>query len=79
MDNIFIDVENQLREFTEIIYIDYERETIMLDVPKNYLDEIIKITKNSYLDLEVVFQKEIYEGIYTIVACVPQIIDVIDE
>jgi hypothetical protein len=79
MEDLYIDVENKLKEFTDIVLIDYERESILLEVHKNYLDEILKITKNSLLGLEVVFLKEIKKDIYTIVVCVPQIIDVYDE
>ena len=79
MEDLYIDVENKLKEFTDIVLIDYERESILLEVRKNYLDEILKISKNSLLGLEVVFLKEIKNDIYTIVVCVPQIIDVYDE
>jgi hypothetical protein len=43
------------------------------------LDEIFKTIKSSYLDLEVVFLKEIKKDVLTLVICVPQIIDVFDE
>ena len=79
MEDLYIDVENKLKEFTDIVLIDYERESILLEVRKNYLDEILKISKNSLLGLEVVFLKEIKNDIYTIVVCVAQIIDVYDE
>ena len=57
MEDLYIDVENKLKEFTDIVLIDYERESILLEVRKNYLDEILKISKNSLLGLEVVFLK----------------------
>ena len=64
MEDLYIDVENKLKEFTDIVLIDYERESILLEVRKNYLDEILKISKNSLLGLEVVFLKEIKNDIY---------------
>ena len=79
MEDIFDDVTSRVKEFTEKIYIDYERESILLEVHKDYLDETIKIIKNNFLCLEIVFQKEIVNNISTIIACIPQIIDVIDE
>lgn len=79
MDDIFIDVKSRLQEFIEIIHIDYERETIFLEVHKDYLDEVIKILKNNWLDLDIVFQKELKKDYLTIVACLPQFIDAIDE
>ncbi len=78
--DLFVDLKDRLKEFTDIVYIDYERETILLEVHKNYLDEIIRLIKiNPYVDFDVVFQKEIKKNIYTIAVCVPQIIDVFEE
>ena len=78
-DEMFSDIELRLIEFSDKIFIDYERESILLEVHKDYLDEVIKIIKNNFLSLEIIFQKEINIDILTIVACVPQIIDVYDE
>lgn len=78
-DDIFIDIKSRLVEFVDILYIDYERESILLEVHKDYLDEIVKIVRNNFMALEIIFQKEIKENILTILACVPQIIDVYDE
>ena len=78
-EDIFIDVKSRLDEFTDILYIDYERESILLEVRKDYLDEVIKILKNSWLAMDIIFQKEIQSDILTILACIPQIIDVYDE
>jgi len=79
MDDIFNDVKCRLQEFLEDIHIDYERESILLEVNKNYLDEVIKILKNNWLDLDIVFQKELKNDNLTIIACVPQIIDVYND
>ena len=78
-DDIFLDIKSRLDEFASILYIDYERESILLEVHKDYLDEVVKIIKNNYLMMEVIFQKEIELDILTILACVPQIIDVYNE
>ena len=78
-DEMFSDIKSRLDEFTDILYIDYERESILLEVRKDYLDEIIKLIKNNFLLMEIVFQKEIQPDILTILACVPQIIDVYNE
>ncbi len=45
MDDLFSDVKSRLEEFAEKIYIDYERETLLLEIHKNYLDECIIILK----------------------------------
>jgi hypothetical protein len=78
-DEMFNDVNLRLTEFSDKIYIDYERESILLEVHKDYLDEVIKIIKNNFLCLEIIFQKELNIDILTILACVPQIIDVYNE
>ena len=76
---MFSDIESRLIEFSDKIYIDYERESILLEVRKDYLDEVVKIIRNNFLDLEIIFLKEIDIDILTILACVPQIIDVYNE
>ena len=78
-DDMFIDVKSRLDEFADVLYIDYERESVLLEVRKDYLDEIIKILKNNWLAMDIIFQKEIQSDVLTILACVPQIIDVYDE
>jgi hypothetical protein len=79
MEDIFDDILSRLTEFTTVVYVDYERESILLEVHKDYLDEIIKILKNNFFGFEIVFQKEIVNDMSTIIACIPQIIDVLDE
>lgn len=79
MEDIFIDIKSRLDEFTDILYIDYERETLLLEVRKDYLDEIIKLLRNNWLEFDIVFQKELKPNLLTIVACVPQIIDMYNE
>lgn len=78
MEDIFDDVLSRLTEFTPVVYIDYERESVLLEVHKDYLDEIIKILKTNFLGLEIIFQKEIENDTTTILACIPQFIDVIE-
>ncbi len=78
-EDMFFDIKSRLDEFTDILYIDYERESILLEVRKDYLDEIVKILKNNWLAMDIIFQKEIQSDLLTILACVPQIIDVYDE
>tara|TARA_A100000171_G_scaffold10521_1_gene8339 strand:+ start:775 stop:1011 length:237 start_codon:yes stop_codon:yes gene_type:complete len=78
MEDMFNDITSRLNEYTDILFIDYERESILLETRKDYLDEIIKLIKNNFLDLEIVFQKEITSNIITILVCVPQIIDIIE-
>jgi len=78
MEDIFIDIKSKLEEFIEKIYIDYERESIFLEVHKDYLDEVIKILKNNWLEFDIVFQKEIKNDYLTIISCTPKIIDIID-
>jgi len=78
MEDVFDDVISRLNEFTQTIYIDYERESILLEVHKDYLDEIVKILKNNVIGLEIIFQKEIKNDISTIIACISLIIDVFE-
>lgn len=79
MQDVFISVKDRLKEFTNLIYIDYERESILLEVQKDYLDEIMRIIRTDpYIDFDVVFQKELKENKLTIAISVPQIIDIYD-
>ena len=79
MQDVFISVKDRLKEFTDLIYIDYERESILLEVQKDYLDEIMRIIRTDpYVDFDVVFQKELKENKLTIAISVPQIIDIYD-
>ena len=78
-EDIFFELKDKLSEFTDKIYLDYERESVLLEARKDYLDEIVKILKNNWLSLEIIFQKEIEKNILTVLACVPHIIDVYDE
>ena len=78
MEDIFIDIKSKLEEFIEYIHIDYERESIFLEVHKDYLDEVIKILKNNWLELDIVFQKEIKNNFLTIISCTSQIIDILE-
>ena len=72
-------MKDRLKEFTNLIYIDYERESILLEVQKDYLDEIMRIIRTDpYIDFDVVFQKELKENKLTIAISVPQIIDIYD-
>jgi|TARA_E500000318_G_C3392408_1_gene146489 hypothetical protein len=76
MQDLFISVKDRLKEYTNIIHIDYERESILLEVQKDYLDEIMRIIRTDpYIDFDVVFQKELKENKLTIAICLPQIID----
>jgi len=78
-EGIFIDIKSRLDEFTDIIYIDYERESVLLEVHKDYLDEIVKIIKNNWLNLEIIFQKELKSNILTMVIAMQVFIDEIIE
>jgi hypothetical protein len=78
-EGIFIDIKSRLDEFTDIIYIDYERESVLLEVHKDYLDEIVKIVKNNWLNLEIIFQKELKSDILTMVIAMQVFIDEIIE
>ena len=78
-EDIFFDVKSRLDEFTNDIYIDYERESLLLEVHKDYLDEIVKIIKTNWLNLEIVFQKELKSNILTIAIAMQVFIDEIIE
>lgn len=75
VEDIFFDVKGNISEFTDNYFVDYERDTILLEVHKDYLDEIFKILKSDYLLLDIVFVKELDPGIITVVACIPQFIE----
>ena len=79
MEDIYGDIKSRLHEFANIIYIDYERESFLLEVHKDYLDEVIKILKNNLLSLEIIFQKELKTNILTLLAAPQVFIDEIIE
>tara|TARA_R100000278_G_C5455634_1_gene159022 strand:+ start:594 stop:833 length:240 start_codon:yes stop_codon:yes gene_type:complete len=76
--DILINLKNRLEEYTNVLYIDYERESILLEVRKNYFDEVIKEVKRS-LEYEIVFVKEINKGTITVLISSLVIIDVYDD
>ena len=78
-EDIFYELKSNLLEFTSKIYLDYERESVLLEARKDYLDELMRILRGSFLELEIVFVKEITPEICTIIACVPQIIDIYND
>jgi hypothetical protein len=78
-EDIFFELKSNLQEFTDRIYLDYERESVLLEARKDYLDELMKILRGSYLELDIVFVKELVPEICTIIACVPQIIDIYND
>jgi len=76
--DILINLKNRLEEYTNVLYIDYERESILLEVRKNYFDEVIKEVKRS-IEYEIVFVKEINKGTITVLISSLVIIDVYDD
>ncbi len=75
VEDIFFDVKGNISEFTDDYFVDYERDTILLEVQVDYLDEIFKILKSDFLLLDIVFVKELTPDIITVVACIPQFVD----
>ena len=75
VEDIFFDVKGNISEFTDDYFIDYERDTLLLEVQVDYLDEIFKILKSDFLLLDITFVKELKPGIMTVVASIPQFID----
>ena len=75
VDDIFFYLRGNISEFTDKYFFDYERETVLLEVHVDYLDEIFKILKSDVLMLDITFVKELKSGTITVVACVPQFID----
>ena len=43
VEDIFFDVKGNISEFTDDYFVDYERDTLLLEVRVDYLDEIFKI------------------------------------
>jgi hypothetical protein len=75
VEDIFFDVKGNISEFTDDYFVDYERDTLLLEVQVDYLDEIFKILKSDFLLLDITFVKELKPGIMTVVASIPQFID----
>ena len=61
--------------FTDDYFVDCERDTLLLEVRVDYLDEIFKILKSDFLLLDITFVKELKPGIMTVVASIPQFVD----
>ena len=75
VDDIFFYLRGNISEFTDKHFFDYERETVLLEVHVDYLDEIFKILKSDVLMLDITFVKELKPGMTTVVASIPQFID----
>ena len=75
VEDIFFDVKGNISEFTDDYFVDYERDTLLLEVRVDYLDEIFKILKSDLLLLDITFVKELKPGIMTVVASIPQFVD----
>lgn len=75
VDDIFFYLRGNISEFTDKYFFDYERETVLLEVHADYLDEIFKILKSDLLLLDITFVKELAPDIITVVASIPQFID----
>jgi hypothetical protein len=75
VEDIFFDVKGNISEFTDDYFVDYERDTLLLEVRVDYLDEIFKIFKSDLLLLDITFVKELNPGIMTVVASIPQFVD----
>ena len=75
VEDIFFDVKGNISEFTDDYFVDYERDTLLLEVHVDYLDEIFKILKSDFLLLDITFVKELKPGIMTVAASIPQFID----
>ena len=75
VDDIFFYLRGNISEFTDKYFFDYERETVLLEVHVDYLDEIFKILKSDLLLLDITFVKELDPDIITVVASIPQFID----
>lgn len=75
VDDIFFYLRGNISEFTDKYFFDYERETVLLEVHVDYLDEIFKILKSDLLLLDITFVKELAPDIITVVASIPQFID----
>tara|TARA_R110002153_G_scaffold53177_2_gene148472 strand:+ start:4807 stop:5082 length:276 start_codon:yes stop_codon:yes gene_type:complete len=75
VDDIFFYLRGNISEFTDKYFFDYERETVLLEVHVDYLDEIFKILKSDLLLLDITFVKELAPDVITVVASIPQFID----
>lgn len=75
VEDIFFDVKGNISEFNGNYFVDYERDTLLLESRVDYLDEIFKILKSDFLLLDITFVKELKPGIMTVVASIPQFVD----
>ena len=79
VEDIFFNLWGNISEFTGKYFFDYERETVLLEVHPDYLDEIFKIINADLIGLDIVFVKAIEHDNVTVVACIPQIVDILHE
>ena len=79
VEDIFSEVKANVSEFTDVYYVDYERESLLLSVHADYLDEIFKIIRQDFLCMEIVFVKELDGGIFTIIAQIPPLTGIFNE
>ena len=77
MNDLLTSIKCRLEEFTNTIYVDYERESILLEVHEDYFDEVIREAKNNY-DSSILFVKRLKKGVVTVVISQIVIIDVDD-
>jgi len=73
--DIFSFLKSNIHEFTENYYVDYERESVLIEVHKDYLDEIFKIINSDPNKLDIIFVREFKPKLYTLVVSLPLIID----
>tara|TARA_R110000824_G_scaffold31867_1_gene103318 strand:+ start:2107 stop:2382 length:276 start_codon:yes stop_codon:yes gene_type:complete len=74
VEDIFFDVKGNISEFNGNYFVDYERDTLLLESRVDYLDEIFKILKSDFLLLDIMFVKELTLGIITVVYSIPPFI-----
>jgi hypothetical protein len=79
VEDIFFNLRGNISEFTDKYFFDYERETVLLEVHPDYLDEIFKIINADLIGFDIVFVKALEPDIVTVVACIPQIVDILHE
>ena len=65
MMDLLTSIKCRLEEFTNNVYVDYERESILLDIHEDYFDEVIREVKK-HSDCSIMFVKKIKKDAVTI-------------
>jgi len=75
MKDLLTSIKCRLEEFTNNVFVDYERESILLEIHEDYFDEVIREVKK-HSDCNIMFVKRLKKDTVTILISQIVIIDV---